>query len=177
MLRCQFCIFYASGNAIFTLCLMFPRNAKSRYTSRLYVCIARYLVRFLTRAGPGGGRCLDPPSCTCNHVFIFATHFHAFFRTCPKCILRSLKVRSPGHVKYPHLRKSLNACHSYTGWTIVLKLSAIDMNNSMYGMSRLKCWYWRHKIRSILRAFDYKSIGENLKSPPLDKRHSKHFET
>ena len=28
--------------------------------------------------------------------------------------LRSLKVRSPGHVKSPHLRKDLNARHSYT---------------------------------------------------------------
>ena len=34
---------------------------------------------------------------------------------------RSLKVRSPGHVKWPHLRISLNARHSYTDWPIVCR--------------------------------------------------------
>ena len=37
----------------------------------------------------------------------------------------SLLVRSPGHVKWPHLRKILNVCHSYTKWPITLKLSAL----------------------------------------------------
>ena len=45
---------------------------------------------------------------------------------------RSLKVRSPGHVKRPDLRKSLNARHSYTEWPITLKLSAIYIRYSIY---------------------------------------------
>ena len=41
---------------------------------------------------------------------------------------------STGHFKWPHLRKSLNACHSYTDWPIALKLSTIDIRHSIYKM-------------------------------------------
>ena len=47
------------------------------------------------------------------------------FCTCENFRPRSLKVRSPGHLKWPHLRKSLSACHIYTDWMIALKPSAI----------------------------------------------------
>ena len=50
-----------------------------------------------------------------------------FFRTCENFRVRSLNIRSPGHVKWPHLRKSWNARHSYTEWLITLKLSANDI--------------------------------------------------
>ena len=41
---------------------------------------------------------------------------------------------SPGHVKWPHLRKNRNARHSYTEWLITLQLSAIGIRNCIYKM-------------------------------------------
>ena len=96
------------------------------------------VLRFLTRAGPGGGVLTPPgPQCRAAHVNMFSFLLHLLihlFCTCLKFIPRSLKVRSPGHVKWRYLRKSLNVCHRYTKWLIVLKLSVIDMNNNMYKM-------------------------------------------
>ena len=43
------------------------------------------------------------------HLFI-----HLFCTLWWKFRPRPLKVRSPGHVKWPHRRKSSNACHNYT---------------------------------------------------------------
>ena len=40
---------------------------------------------------------------------------HLFY-TCENFRPKSLKVRSPAYVKWPYLRKSLNAHHSYTDW-------------------------------------------------------------
>ena len=61
----------------------------------------------------------------------------------------SLKVRSPVHVKWPHLRKKLNAWHSYTDWTIALKFSAINTSDSSFKMCNSEFWYWC-PVRSIL---------------------------
>ena len=58
-------------------------------------------------------------------------HFFSRIR-CENLRSRSLKVRSPDHVKWPHLRKSLNARHSYTNWSIALNLSTINIRNSIY---------------------------------------------
>ena len=71
---------------------------------------------------------------------IFAHLFMHLCRTCcEKFKPMSLNVRSPGHDKWLHLIKSLNARHSYTEWTIALKLSAIDalyssIFNKMFGV-------------------------------------------
>ena len=81
----------------------------------------------LTRAGPGG-RCLDAPSGFslktggAAHLFI-----HLLRRFCEKFRSRSLKIMSPGHGKWPHLRKSLNARHSYTDWSIAWNFSVSDL--------------------------------------------------
>ena len=75
-----------------------------------------------------------------------------YFCTCCKSFKsRSLKVRSPGHAKWPHLRKSLNASHSYTDWMIALKLSEIEIRNSIYNtyVSEFVCRY--PKVRLILQ--------------------------
>ena len=66
------------------------------------------------------------------------THVHNLFWTlCENFRPRSIKVMYPDHVKWPHLRKSLNARHSYTEWQITLKRPAIDIVTvSMKRMSR-----------------------------------------
>ena len=40
-------------------------------------------------------------------------------------VTSSDQVRSPGYVKWPHLRKSLNARHSYTDWTTAWKFQQV----------------------------------------------------
>ena len=73
-----------------------------------------------------------------NH-FIRFLFFICFWPTCwyifPHMLLKfrqmSLKVRSQGHVKWPHLRKSLNARHSCTDWTIALNPTSIGISNSI----------------------------------------------
>ena len=67
-----------------------------------------------------------------RHHFRHAWSYVHLFRTCFENFRpRSLKVRSPDHVKWPHLRKSLNARHSCTKAPINLKLSAIDSCDSI----------------------------------------------
>ena len=78
---------------------------------------------------------------------------------------RSLNVRSPGHVKRPHLRKSFNARQSYTEWPITLKLSAIDTRISIYQMYISEFLYPWPKVRSTLRPLHYKWMGENERRP------------
>ena len=88
---------------------------------------------------------------------------------------RSPKVRSPGHVKWPHLRKSLNACHSYIHWPVALKQSGFDIRNSIYTTFISEFGYLWSKVRSILRPLHYKLMGWNWKASLLDENHSKHF--
>ena len=71
------------------------------------------------------------------------------FRTCGNFRPRPLKDRSPGHVKWPHLIKSLNARHSYTECPIILKLSGIDIRTSIYKMNISEFWYLWLKVRSF----------------------------
>ena len=60
------------------------------------------------------------------HLFIY------LFRTCSENFRpRSLKVRSPGHVKWPHLRKRFNARHSYTEWLFIKLLWLISLTVSI----------------------------------------------
>ena len=54
-----------------------------------------------------------------------------------------LKVRSPCHVKWLHLRKRLNARHSYTDWTIALNFSAIDMRIFLESRERISEFLYR----------------------------------
>ena len=82
----------------------------------------------LTRGGPGGGGLNTPFRFFVDISKTAALHF---FRTRENFRPRSLKVRSPGHVKWPYLRK-MNVCHSYAEWPITSNLSAIDIRNSRY---------------------------------------------
>ena len=107
----------------------------------------------------------------------FGIHVHTSFLTCENFRPRSLKVRSPGLVKLPHLRKSLNAHHSYTECPITLKLSVIDICTSIYKMLISEFLYHWPKVRSILRPLHYKSRGEEWKAPLLEENHSKHSQT
>ena len=142
--------------------------------------------RVLTRALLGGG-CLNTPPCGFSRIsqkrrrgappFLVHLIIHQFYTCCENFRPRSFKVRSPGHLKWPHLIKSFNVCHSYTEWPIALKLSAIAKSNSMYKMYISEFWYRWPKVRSILRPPHYKSMGENWNAPLLDERHYKHSQT
>ena len=57
---------------------------------------------------------------------------HLFCTCCENFRPRSRKVRSPGHIKWPHLIKCLNVRQRYTDWTFALKLSAIATSNIVY---------------------------------------------
>ena len=56
-----------------------------------------------------------------------------------------------GSVTSPQGSESLNACPSYTDWTIASKLSAIDISNSIYKTCVSKFLYRWPKVMSILR--------------------------
>ena len=99
------------------------------------------------------------------------------FRKCKKFRPRSLKIRSPDHVEWPRLRKSLNAGHSNTEWPITLKLSKIDIRNSIYEIYIPVFLYRWPKVISILRPLQYKLMEWNWKAPLLDENHSKLSQT
>ena len=67
---------------------------------------------------------------------VFGTAYHYFF---PHMLWKFHKVRSPGHVKWPHLIKSYIGCQSYTDWTIALKHSAIDRDIHFIVPVSIKC--------------------------------------
>ena len=86
-----------------------------------------------------------------EHLRFLVRLFIYLLRTlCENFIPRSLKVRSPGHVKWPHLRKGLNARHSYTEWPMTLTLSAIDIRNGINETYISEFWYRWPKVRSFL---------------------------
>ena len=132
---------------------------KTYFTSKLKLCIAfcsSEMLEYLGLANPrrAWGECLDTPPSLLECLFI------RLFRTCYKNFRpRSHKVRSPGHVKWPHLRKRLNARPSYTEWRVTWKLLGIDVRNSIYNMHISEHWYRWPKVRPILRSFHYKSTG------------------
>ena len=82
--------------------------------------------RFFSRLSKKRRRCAPP--------FLAHLIIHPFRTCCENFRPRSRKVRSPCHVKWPHLIKSLNVPQRYTDQTIALKLSAIDTSNSVYKM-------------------------------------------
>ena len=69
-----------------------------------------------------------------RHPFLVYLFMPLFRISRKKNQTRSPKVRSPGHLKWPHLWKSSNARHGYTECLITLKLSGIDIHTSMYKM-------------------------------------------
>ena len=109
------------------------------FTGEHHVSIITYIPR---RVGEGG--CLNTSPSGFSQISQkrrrgappFLVHlFMHYFRTCCETFRpRSLKVRSPGHVKWPHLRNSWNARHSYTKCPITLKLWTIDICTSIYKM-------------------------------------------
>ena len=109
------------------------------------------------------------------------TYLYIFFRTCcENSRPRSFKVKSPGHVKWPHLIKSLNARHSSTEWPMITsKLSAIYIRNGAICEKYIsEFWYRWPKVRSICDlSLHCKSMGGKWKAPLLDESHSKHYQT
>ena len=102
---------------------------------------------------------------------------HLFHTCCENFRPRPRKVRSPGHVKRPHLIKSLNVPPRYTDWTIALKPSGIATRKGIYKTYILEFLYLWLKVRSILWPLHYKSMGEKWKAPLLEGSHSKHSQT
>ena len=98
--------------------------------------------------------------------------FTLLFRTCENFRPRSLKVKSPGHVKWPHHRKKRMVVIATLN-----KHSAIHIRNGIYEMAISEFWYQWPKCRSILRLLHYKSMGQKWKAPLLDENHSKHSQT
>ena len=130
-------------------------------------CVIEHLNVYLTRVGPGDSlRFLSWHTCS----YIFSAHV---IKNWP----RSLKVRSPGHVKWPHLRKSLNARQSYTDLPIALKLLAINIPNNIYKMYIWEFLYQWPKFTDIKSQFCIISQWKNWKAPVLAESHSKHFQT
>ena len=109
----------------------------------------------------------------------FLTHLftHLWRICCENFRPRSLNVKSPGHVKWPYLTKSLNVPHSFTDWTIAVHLSVIDTRTSICKIVISKFLSWLPKDRSTLWRLHYKSTGENWKAPLLDENHFKHSQT
>ena len=98
---------------------------------------------------------------------------HLFPTCCENLRPSSFKVRLPGHVKWPHLRKGLNARQSYTEWQIIMKLSVTDIRIPV----SIKCISRNCDIRDprLGQYFDlsiaYKSMGEKWKAPLLEENH------
>ena len=80
------------------------------------------------------------------------------FRTCENFRSRSRKVRSPGHVKWPHLIKSLNAHQSYADWTIdcLETFNNWYLSKSVHKMYISEFSYRWPKVRWILWSLHYK---------------------
>ena len=90
--------------------------------------------------------------------FLAQLFMHLFCTCCKNFRTRSHKVRSPGHVKWLHIRKSLNDRHSYTEGPITSKLSAIDIRNGIYKLYLCLGFFlyrWP-KVKSTLRPFHFK---------------------
>ena len=85
-------------------------------------------------------------------------------------VTRSRQVTSP--------QKGLDARHSCTDWTFVLKLSAIDTSDSRY--LSIKCMSRNFDIgdlKSRQCCDHYKSTGKQWNAPLFEGHHSKHPET
>ena len=95
---------------------------------------------------------------------------------------RSPKVRSPGPVKWPHLRKK--------NWMLVNVIATVATPNARSpapwnfqqlifvpasNMYILECWYPWPKVRSILWNLDYKPMGGKMKSSSFGRKPFKTF--
>ena len=94
----------------------------------------------LTCAVLGKGGAFTPPQVFRKYIKNGGRQRRRFRHTCLYILSahvknfrpRSLTVRSPGHVKLPYLRKSLNARQSHSECAIILKLSEVDIRTSIY---------------------------------------------
>ena len=101
-------------------------------------------------------------------VHTFVSHILLKFQT----QVTQGRVTRSRQMTSPHRKFKCSSC--YTEWLIILKLSAIDIRNSIYKMYISVLWYRWPTVRSILRALHYKSMGENWKEPFLDETRLKH---
>ena len=96
-----------------------------------------------------------------RHRF-FAQLFGQLFRNFPEnCRSRSPKVRSPGQVKWHHLRKTFQSRHGHSSGEKDLKLSGFGILPSTYNFNISDFLYRWPKARSIPWPPHYKSMGKN----------------
>ena len=90
---------------------------------------------FYVNLRPGGGH-FDHPKWffgSSGKTAVFAYLLIHQFRTLPENVCpRSSQVRSPGQVKWPHLKKYLGFRRGYSFWCINLKLSGVHKGISTH---------------------------------------------
>ena len=86
-------------------------------------------------------------------------------------ITENVKISDPGHSMSRHkvmssdlIPEKMNARHSYTECPIILKLSVIDIRNSIYKMYISEFWWRWPKVRSFSRPLHFKSTGEKFQT-------------
>ena len=136
-----------------------------------------------------GVRLLRAPTSTVSFQIIskrccvaptFLTHLYMHpFRICwPNYRPSSFEVKSPGHVKWPHLIKSLNARHSYTGSTISWNFQQLIRVPLSIECSSYKLYIGNLRPGQFCDlTIRYKSMRENWKALLLDKGNSIHLQT
>ena len=123
------------------------------------------IAHCLTRAQQGGGGVEHP-----SWVF-FAQLSGQFFRNfLDNFRAKSPKVRSPGQVKWPHLRKNSQSRHGHSGWEKYLKPSGFGILPSTYNLyiSYFISYRWP-KVRSISWPPHYKPMGKNSNASNTDQ--------
>ena len=104
-------------------------------------------------------RCLDNVSLNFKFIVqISNTHFGIIFAHVKvQTKVAQGQVTRSRQVTAPHI---LNASHSYTDWAIALKLSSVDMSNSMYKMAISEFGYQWPKVVPILRPLHYPELED-----------------
>ena len=82
------------------------------------------------------------------------------------------QVRSPGQVKWPHLRKTFKLRHGHSSGDKDLKLSGFGILPSTYNLYISEFLYRWPKVRSFLESHHYKSMGELSTSSECHLIHS-----
>ena len=134
--------------------------------------VCRKPLRLARVNPPRAGTCLDNPLRFLAHLFM-----HLFRTCCESFRPMSLKVRSPGHVKWLHLRKKKFECSS-NNYTLNAR--------SPWNFQRLICV--TVSIKSVSQNFHISDLrsgqfcdtivnGRKMKAPLLNENHSKHSQT
>ena len=93
-----------------------------------------------------------------NLVYLFV---QPFYTLCYFFAFGSGQVRSPGQVKWPHLRKTFKLRHGHSSGDKDLKLSGFGILPSTYNLYISDFQYRWPKVRSISWPPHYESMGKN----------------